>query len=108
MLNWDRIRELRDEIGEEDYAEVIELFFEEVDATISRLTRPGSMCEREADLHFLRGSALNIGFSVLGELCEKGELRAIEGTLDESDIATVINTYAASRDAFDEARAHAA
>ncbi len=41
MIDWERTRELREEIGDEDYAEVIDLFFEEVDEAIARLRRPG-------------------------------------------------------------------
>ena len=100
MVNWDRIRELREEIGEEDCAEVVDLFFAEVDAAIERLGHPGTSREREVDLHFLKGSALNLGFDALGSLCQTGELRAVAGTLEEAEVRAVIETYHASRAAF--------
>ena len=31
MIDWKRVRELRDEIGEEDFSEVVDLFLEEVE-----------------------------------------------------------------------------
>lgn len=100
MVNWNRIRELRDEIGEDDYAEVVGLFFAEVDGAIARLEVPGTLAERERDLHFLKGSALNLGFDSLGGLCETGELRATRGTLEECEVQAVIDTYHASRAVF--------
>lgn len=101
MVNWDRIDELRDEIGDEDYAEVVELFFAEVEAAIQRLEVPGTLLEREEDLHYLKGSALNLGFDTLGELCSVGERRAARGTLEEPEVQSVIETYYASRAAFE-------
>lgn len=108
MVNWDRIRELREEIGEEDYAEVVELFFAEVSAAIERLGRPGTDKEREADLHFLTGSALNLGFDALGRLCQAGEVRAVAGTLEDAEVRAVVETYHASRTAFAAGEAAAA
>jgi HPt (histidine-containing phosphotransfer) domain-containing protein len=104
MLDWDRIRELREEIGEEDYAEVVELFFEEVESAVERLGQPGTIEQRESDLHFLKGSALNLGFAKLGALCEAGEHKAAQGVIDEHEIADVISAYSESREAFDAAR----
>jgi histidine phosphotransfer protein HptB len=108
MVNWDRISELRDEIGEEDYAEVVDLFFAEVDSAIARLSLPGTMHQRESDLHFLKGSALNLGFDALGGLCAESELRAARGTLDEAEVLLVIESYRASRAAFEAGQPAAA
>lgn len=108
MVDWDRISELRDEIGEEDYAEVVELFFSEVETAIERLGQPATLAQREEDLHFVKGSSLNLGFTTLGALCERGERRAVEGTLEDAEVREVIETYHASREAFDAGRATAA
>ena len=108
MVDWDRIRELRDEIGDDDYAEVVELFFLEVEEVIERLGRPGTAAEREADLHFLKGSAVNLGFTTFGGVCAQGEVRAVEGTFDEAGIRAVIECYGTSRRAFEAGRARAA
>ena len=37
MIDWDRIGELRAEIGDDDFAEVLDLFFEDVDDAVARL-----------------------------------------------------------------------
>ena len=108
MVDWDRIRELRDEIGEEDYAEVVDLFFAEIDEAMRRLDRPATLREREAELHFVKGSALNIGFRALGELCRSAEDSAAKGTLDEAQVRAVAESYSASRRAFEGGQDRAA
>jgi len=72
MIDWNRITELESEVGEEDFAEVIEMFFEEVEEVLSRLgsSTPKSLAQ---DLHFLKGSALNIGMVRVSDLCRYGE-----------------------------------
>jgi HPt (histidine-containing phosphotransfer) domain-containing protein len=52
----------------------------------------------EADLHFLKGSALNLGFRHLAALCGAGEKRAAVGAA--VDVAEVAESFAASRQAF--------
>ena len=37
MIDWTRIKQLRDEIGEEDFPEVVEIFIEEVSGMIDSL-----------------------------------------------------------------------
>jgi HPt (histidine-containing phosphotransfer) domain-containing protein len=70
MINWDRVNELRHEVGEEDFAEVVAIFLEEVDAVLSRMHPGAEPASLREDLHFLKGSALNLGFRALGALCE--------------------------------------
>ena len=53
---------------------------------------------REVDLHFLKGSALNLGFTDLGTLCHAGEERAARGLLDGSKLAAIVDAYHASRE----------
>ncbi len=58
------------------------------------------MGAREADMHFLKGSCLNLGFMTLGQVCEEAEQRAGKGSLTEACVACVIETYETSRHAF--------
>ena len=99
MIDWDRVYELRGEVGEEDFGEVIELFLEEVDEVMTRLSAEGSD-NLEEDLHFLKGSALNLGFAEFGTLCQAGEKAAASGQGDTVDLAQVISAYHASRSDF--------
>ena len=58
MIDWDRVSELREEIGAEDYEEVAELFLMEVEDTLAQLdgailTLPGNgfaYLEHQGDL----------------------------------------------------------
>lgn len=100
MIDWGRVGELRDEIGAEDFAEVAELFLEEVDEVIERLAASPDPKQCETDLHFLKGSALNLGFRDLAELCERGERAAAAGDCGALDLGTVAHSYRKSKALF--------
>lgn len=98
MIDWSRVAELRDEIGEEDFAEVVVLFLDEVEGIITGLDRGGT--DLGAQLHFLRGSALNLGFTALAALCQSGEQAAAAGRAGTVDPGALRDSFARSRDAF--------
>ncbi len=100
QIDWKRVDELRSEVGADAFAEVVELFLEEVEEVIARLrSAPGA--ERLGDdLHFLKGSALNLGFVDVAALCQEGERRAAAGDAAAVDVAAVIESYETSRSAF--------
>lgn len=101
MIDWTRIRELRDEIGSDDFTEVVELFLAEVEETLDTLeTASSSACLLEEKLHFLKGSALNLGFSAMSRLCQDGETAAAAGNPEAVDVARVKAIFAESRVAF--------
>lgn len=101
MIDWDRVNELRDEIGADDFAEVVEIFLEEVEEEMAKLTDDADQKDIESTLHFLKGSALNLGFSHFSELCQVSEIAA-RGS-DPVDIAALRSSYAASKAEFLEA-----
>lgn len=72
MVNWDRISELREEVGEEDLSEVLALFCEEVEEVLAELSN-ADQSSLKGHLHFLKGSALNIGFDTVSALCRAAE-----------------------------------
>lgn len=100
MIDWDRVTELREEIGEEDFAEVVELFLEEVEQVIGKLRDAPDLNSLGNDLHFLKGSALNLGFRGFSVLCQTGETAASEGHADTVNIAEVLASYDVSKEAF--------
>jgi len=102
MIDWDRVGSLRTEIGADDFAEVVDLFLEEVEEVIARLEAAPDPSRYEEDLHFLKGSALNLGFSALSDTCHDGERRAATGQAESVDIASLIRLYRASRTSFIE------
>ncbi|WP_292292161.1 Hpt domain-containing protein [Marivita sp.] len=101
MIDWIRVAELRDEIGPEDFEEVAELFLLEVEDTLSRL--PGAMndtAQMQEYMHFLKGSALNLGFCDVTDLCSQGESDAAAGRLTV-DIHRLKDLYVQSRAVFE-------
>lgn len=98
MIDWARVEELQSEIGEEDFAEVAEVFLEEADEAINRLRGHQDAAARQADLHFLKGSALNLGFSDLARLCHDGERACADGRPCNAEEVT--QSYTAARAAF--------
>lgn len=78
MIDWARVAELRDEIGAEDFDEVLALFLSEVESAVGGLeTLSGAAVEEQ--MHFLKGASLNLGFTELAGLCAHGEAEAAAG-----------------------------
>ena len=100
MIEWDRVAELRDEVGAEDFAEVVELFLDEVEATLARIGADPALDQLERDLHFIKGSALNLGFSELAALCLKGERSARSGHAEAIELPLIAETFRVSRSVF--------
>jgi histidine phosphotransfer protein HptB len=97
MIDWARLNELRDEIGEEDLADVVTLFLEEADEVVLKLSPAMADAELESQLHFLKGSALNLGLSDLANLCQDGERKAAQGQGNAIDLAAIKSVYEASK-----------
>lgn len=104
MIDWARVRDLRDEIGDDSFDEVAELFLEEADEVVAKLDGTLSAGALEGALHFLKGSALNLGFTTLAALCQSGEKRAAGGATD-IDTAEILATYHQSKATFHADRA---
>lgn len=100
MIDWTRVTELRDEIGGEDFAEVVAMFLEEADDVVQKLPTLTEAKSIESALHFLKGAALNLGFAELAQLCQGAERQA---SLGQASIAldTVETCYVASKAAFE-------
>lgn len=99
LIDWARVRELRHEIGEDGFDEVVGLFLDEADETVARLTPEVGAKKFAADLHYLKGAALNLGFQALAQCCQEGERRANQGDLGV-DLEHLKATYAESRARF--------
>ena len=95
MIDARRIADLRDEVGSDDLAEVVALFCEEAEEVLAALD-DGSTIEQ---LHFLKGSALNIGMTGVGALCLAEESRLRDDALARPDIDAIRDAYLAARSA---------
>ena len=98
MIDWDRVEELRSEVGAEDFADIALLFLSEVYGVAALLAAGADLATLEGDLHFLKGGALNLGFARLAALAAAGERQAAAGT--PVDLAALLDCYAGSRAEF--------
>ncbi|MEX3316191.1 Hpt domain-containing protein [Sulfitobacter sp. PS-8MA] len=100
MIDWARVLVLREEVGAKDFAEVVDLFLDEVQEALLRLQGPMTADQFEAELHFLKGSALNLGFAAFADLCEAEERQASAGQNPAGCIPALRSCYARSRAVF--------
>ena len=100
MIDWNRVTELREEVGEEDFQDVVDMFLDEVSEELETLTSIQGAQEFEEKLHFLKGAALNLGLSAFADLCKTGEEMARAGHTDGIEPAQIITCYQRSIDEF--------
>lgn len=100
MIDWTRVRDLKDEIGEEDFADVAQMFIAEVEEVIERLKKSPNPQTFEHDFHFLKSSALNLGFSDFAAMCQGAEQQSAAGSAEFVDLASLFSTYERSKSAF--------
>ncbi len=96
MINWDRISELREEVGEDDLAEVLGLFFEEVEEVLEKLPSADAQ-DIPGHLHFLKGSALNIGLSGVSGLCRDEEAKLAADPTANAQVGAIRSAYNAAK-----------
>lgn len=102
MINWARVADLKQDLGEENIGEIFDLFLTEVETIIDALRGQDFVQSLQTDMHFLKGSALNLGFDVFGHLCSDAEKAASEGATEKIDISGIVATYDASKEVFKE------
>ena len=100
MIDWERVKTLCDEVGADDFDEVVELFLDEVDDVIARLSGSPDLTTLEDDLHFLKGSALGLGFRSFSALCQAGESLSAQGKAADVDLQKILDNYTASKQHF--------
>ncbi len=100
MINWSRVAELREEIGAEDFEDVAELFLTEVAEGMETLLSRTDPSDLHQDLHFLKGSALSLGFEEFATLCQDGETLSSNGRGSDVDLTAITRSFRDSRDLF--------
>ena len=100
MIDWSRVAELRDEVGADDFGEVVDLFLDEVEEVLARLGGDRDATRFEDDFHFLKGSALSLGFRAFSNLCRDGERLTAEGRAQDVDVTEILAVYEASKAEF--------
>lgn len=97
MIDWARLRQLRSDVGEDAFDEVVELFLEEVQDGVDQLqaaTDGGTLADQ---LHFLKGSAMNLGFRQFADLCQAGERRILSQGDGAVDLVALRDCFHRSR-----------
>ncbi|MEP5762464.1 MAG: Hpt domain-containing protein [Litoreibacter sp.] len=94
MINWTRVAELRTDLGDEGFDEVVELFLFEMEDKLDEMRIAGGI-PTAADLHFLRGSSANLGFDELMGLCLAAERGEQQLTIEQ-----ILSCYSASKHDF--------
>lgn len=97
MIDWTKVTELADDIGRDAFDEVVDLFLQEVETALGTIALADDL---EAALHFVKGSALNLGFTDFARLCAEGEALAARGQPDAVQLDPLHTCYQESRDLF--------
>lgn len=100
MIDWHRLEQLTDEIGDDDLEEVIAMFLEDMAEVAARLIANPQPARLEADLHFMKGGAMALGFDTLWRRADAGERLARAGQADAVALPRILDCYHASRAAF--------
>lgn len=95
MIDWSRVSELYEEVGDEALGEVLELFASEVAEGLERLAHATGPMSIAAEFHFLKGAALNLGLDNVARICATGEENARSGAPTEEQRLAVAEKFPA-------------
>lgn len=102
MIEWSQVDALEAEMGE-SFPEVVALFLEEAGEIVERLEGGDRQDGKAlaADLHALKGAALNLGLTGLADLCAEGERSAEAGQYEQVALPETISCFRESCAALD-------
>lgn len=96
MIDWARVLTLHDEVGADEFRPLVELFLDEIESVMMSID-PSDPQSFEERLHFLKGSAWNMGLRAFGRLCELWESLVIRGGADGLDTRQIYDCYSQSK-----------
>ena len=102
MIDWDRVMHLRNELGDDDFGEVVDLFLRELKAEIEELKVNHSSENLEASFHSLKGCALNLGLSDLAKHCQAGEMQSRSGPVSSQVMDKALSSFEAALPEYQE------
>lgn len=99
MINWDQVKQLEEDIGAEDFGDVVVMFIEEVDEAVDTLRTDPQLSDDDlaAAMHFLKGSAANLGLTDFAGYCSDSEKKAQSGESAQVNLSTVVTLYDQSK-----------
>lgn len=89
MIDWDHIDRLRQEVGADSFTEIVDLFRNEVEEVFTRIRAHGAT---HTDMHFLKGSAANLGFVEFSKTCQISE-HALRAGQENIDLAEIFSSF---------------
>lgn len=99
MIDWNRVRELREEVGEQEFRPILELFLDEME-TISFRLASDDPARMEIDFHFLKNCARNLGLMDFARICEEAERQVISGGAQMMRLDEIRESYARTKSLF--------
>jgi len=96
MIDQSRLKELEEDFGAEELAEIVDAFIDEAKETLDELRSLGTGSDPNAvarHLHFLKGCARNVGATELGNMCE-----ALEAESGDNVPSEIVEKIAADLD----------
>ena len=100
MIDWGQVKSLRNDVGHAEFDKIVELFLEEVEEIVAKLRKNPNISELENDMHSLKGSALNLGFTTFSQMCQHGEKLAAAGNAEEVDLTQIVACFDSSKSTF--------
>jgi HPt (histidine-containing phosphotransfer) domain-containing protein len=100
MIDWGQVKSLQNDVGHDEFDEIVELFLEEVESIVEKLRKSPNISELENDMHSLKGSALNLGFKAFSQMCLSGEKMAAAGKADLVDLTAIVACFDLSKAKF--------
>lgn len=100
MIDWTRLGELRDSIGEAEFSDVVVMFLDELAEATERLEAGVPPASLAGELNGIVTSALNLGLFELAELAQEGRDLAEVGRGKEVDVVLIRQVFEDSHACF--------
>ena len=100
MIDWKRVKTLKQEVGGEAFEEVVVLFFAEVERALVALEKGHEQTTQVQVMHLLKGIAVNLGFERLAAYCAASEVAGARNAPAADNHLRICQIYAQSKEAF--------
>lgn len=100
MLDWTRISELQNDLGEDGFAELAVMFLDEIEQALDGLPGVSDPVMLAETLHMIKGCALNLGLGTVANCAAQLEQQAAGATGLEQELLALQEKFLASRQEF--------
>ncbi|MBT0957679.1 Hpt domain-containing protein [Alphaproteobacteria bacterium KMM 3653] len=85
MADWDQLKDLQEMLGTEDCLVLVDMFEAEAKPVLGQFHKGDTLNSPDQDLHFIKGSALNLGLNKLADACAELENTVATGAKVNAD-----------------------